>query len=168
VLVEVEVQQALGDDILHLGPLVQAGHGVLEDHLALADDLLVQLLGDLAVDLAALEQDLAPGSGVDAGDGTADGGLARARLAHQGERLALVDVEVDVVDGHELLAPRAEGDLEVLQFNELFSFSHWRGPPSFSCAGSGSSGGARSWAPGGPDTRSWRRGWATHRRRAAP
>ena len=77
-----DVHQALADDVTHLGALVQGGLRVLEDHLDLLDDLLVQRVGDLAVDLLALVQDLAAGSGQDAHDGAADGGLAGAGFAH--------------------------------------------------------------------------------------
>src|SRR5699024_12819682 len=73
--------------------------------------------------------------------------------SHQGEGLPLVDVKVDMVHSHELSVPGPEGDLEVLDFNELFFFSHWHDPPSSSCAGSGSSGDARSWAPDRKSTR---------------
>ena len=140
IFVEMMVQQALGNDILDLGALVQRSHGVLEDHLDLADDLFVQFLGDLAVDLLALEEDVAAGGRVDAADGTANGGLARAGLADQREGLALVDVKIDVVHGHELLFAGAKGDLKVFQLNQLFTLSHlsWNLPSfPFSHAGSG-------------------------------
>ena len=89
VLVQVVVQQTLSHDVLDLGALVQRGHGVLEDHLHLADDLTVQLLGDLAVDLLALEEDVAARGRVDAADGTANGGLAGAGLADQREGFSI-------------------------------------------------------------------------------
>ena len=157
VLVQVVVEQALRHDVLHLGTLVQRCHGVLEDHLHFADDLTVQLFGNFAVDLLALEIDVAAGSGVDAADGTANGGLAGAGLTHQRERLALVDVKIDMVHGHKFLFARAKGDLKVFQLNQLFTLSHlsWNLPSfPFSHEGSGWSAGARSWARAGPDTRS--------------
>ena len=50
ILIKVVVIQALRDDIVYLGPLVQGSHGVLEDHLHLhmepLDGGLVQLAGD--------------------------------------------------------------------------------------------------------------------------
>ena len=97
IFVQVVVQQTLGHDVLDLGALVQGSHGVLEDHLDLADDFLVQLLGDMAIDLLAFEEDVAAGSRVDAADGAANGGLAGAGLADQREGLALVDVEIDMI-----------------------------------------------------------------------
>ena len=124
VLVQVVVEQALRHDVLHLGALVQGRHGILEDHLHLADDLAVQLFGNLAVDLLALEEDVAGGGGVDAADGTANGGLAGAGLTHQRESLALVDVKIDMVHGHKFLFARAKGDLKVFQLNQLFALSH--------------------------------------------
>ena len=68
--------QALGHDVVHLGPLIEGGHGVLEDHLNPPGHLPVQLPGDAAVDLAAVKDHFAPGGRVDADDGPADGGLA--------------------------------------------------------------------------------------------
>ena len=129
VLVEVVVDEALGDDVVHLGPLVQRGHGVLEDHLALLDDLQIQLLGDLPADPAALEEDLAGGHRVDAGDCAANGGLARAGLAHQGEGLPLVDVDVDMVNGDKLFPATSEGNLQVLDLYQLFTLWHSKFPP---------------------------------------
>ena len=99
VLVQMVVDETFGHDVVHLGPLVQGGHGVLEDHLHGADHLGVHLPADLAADPLALEEHLAAGDGVDAHDGTADGGLAAAALAHQGEGLALVDERVAKVAG---------------------------------------------------------------------
>ena len=84
-----DILQALAHDVADLGALVQGGLRVLEDHLDLTDDLFVQFLGDLAVDLLALEEDVAAGSRIDAADGTANGGLAGAGLADQREGLAL-------------------------------------------------------------------------------
>ena len=164
IFVEMMVQQALSNDILHLGALIQRSHGILEDHLDLTDDLLVQFLGNLAVDLLALEEDVAAGGRVDAADGTANGGLTGAGLADQREGLALIDVKVDMIDSNKFLLTGAKGDLKVFQLNQLFAFSHlsWRLPSfPFSHAGSGWSAAAQSWERAGPDTRSLRRGSRT-------
>ena len=118
VFVQVVVDQAFGHYVVHLGALVQGCHGILEDHLQGADHLGIHLLGDAAADALALKQYLALGDGVDAHDGAADSGLAAAALAHQSERFALVYLEVHVVDRHELLAPAAEGDLQVLDLEQ--------------------------------------------------
>ena len=126
------VQQALGHDVVHLGALVQRGHGVLEDHLDLLGDFFVQLPGNLSVDFFALVDDFAVGHGVDADDGAADGGLAGAGLTHQAEGLALVDVKGDAVDGHELVPLGTEGDLHVSDADQDFIqlFRHCRCLPS--------------------------------------
>ena len=129
VLIQMVVDQALGDDVVHLGPLIQGSHGVLEDHLAFLDDLLIQLLADLPADALALEQDLPGRYRVDAGNGAANGGLARAGLAHQGEGLPLVDVEVDVVNGDERFPAASEGNLQVLNLYQLFTLWHSKFPP---------------------------------------
>ena len=114
ILVQVEVVQALGDDVLNGGALVQAGGGVLEDHLDLPDDLAVVLAGELAGYLFALVIDCAGGAGVDADDGAADGGLAGAGFAHEGEGLALINVEADVFDGLERLFAASEYHVQIL------------------------------------------------------
>ena len=58
-----DVHQALAHDVADLGALVQGGLGVLEDHLDLLDDLLIQRMRNFAVDLLALVQDLAARGG---------------------------------------------------------------------------------------------------------
>ena len=116
--VEVEVTQALGNDVVHGSPLIQAGCGVLEDHLDVADDLPVQGVGDLSGDAHALVVDLASGQGVDPDDGPADGGLARAGLAHQGVGLPLVDVKGGVLYGPHGVFALAESDVHILQGKE--------------------------------------------------
>ena len=103
--VGLDILQALAHDVADLGALVQGGLRVLEDHLDLLDDLLVQLSGDLAVDLLALVQNLAARGGQDAHDGAADGGLAGAGFAHQTKGLALVNFKVGTVHGLEALRP---------------------------------------------------------------
>ena len=110
-----EIVQALGNDIVHGGPLVQGSGGVLEDHLDVADDLPVQAVGNLAGDAHALVQDFARGAGVDPDHGPANGGLAGTGLADQGEGLSLVDVEGSILDGLEGFVPLAEGDVHIPQ-----------------------------------------------------
>ena len=113
-----DILQALAHDVADLGTLVQGGLRVLEDHLDLLDDLLVQLAGNLAVDLLALVQDLAARGGQDAHDGAADGGLAGAGFAHQTKGLTLVNFKVGTVHGLEGLAAGAVGHLEVLDLKQ--------------------------------------------------
>ena len=112
--IEMEVVEALGHAVLDSGPLVQRGGGVLEDHLDIADHVAVLLPADLAGDALALELDFACAAGIDPKDGAAERGLAGAGLAHQSEGLALVDVEVGVLHGHELLFAGTEGDVHML------------------------------------------------------
>ena len=47
-VVEVEVVQPLGDDVVHRRALVERGGGVLEHHLDVADHLAVEAVGYLA------------------------------------------------------------------------------------------------------------------------
>ena len=81
----------------------------------------IHLSGNLAVNLLALEDHLARGGRVDADDCTADGRLAGARLAHQTESLAFVDVEADVIDGLESVLALTEADVHILDRKEDFA-----------------------------------------------
>ena len=148
-----DVHQALAYDVAHLGALVQGGLGVLEYHLNFLDDLLVQRVGDLAVYLLALIEHLAARGGQDAHDGPADGGLARAGLAHQTEGLAFIDGEVCVLDGLVSLAAGAVGHFEVFYLDQNFAFvCHVICPP---LAASAQRRAVLSWVRGGREARSW-------------
>ena len=90
--------EGLGDEVAAGQTGVQRREGVLEDHL----DVLAQLRELLALevkDVLALKLDGARSCLVEHGHSTAQGGLAAARLADDAERLALVQVEVDVGHG---------------------------------------------------------------------
>ena len=113
--------QAFGDDVVDLGALVQGGHGILEDHLDLVGDLAIQLLGDAAGDLLAVELDGAAAGGVHADDAAANGGFAGAGFAHDAEGLALVDIEADALHGLEALAAGTEGHLQVANLEDHFA-----------------------------------------------
>ena len=115
VLVELEVVQALGNNVVHGSPLVQGSGRVLEHHLDVPDDLPVQALGGLAGNADALVLDLTGGAGVDPDHGPADGGLAGAGLAYQGEGLALVNVKAGILDGPDGAVALAEGDVHIFQ-----------------------------------------------------
>ena len=91
--------QWLGEDVEHRKPWVERRHRVLEHDLQVAPDRLalgsrLQVLGGLAEDddLALLRLD-------EVEDLQQRRRLAAPRLADEAERLALPDVEVDVVDG---------------------------------------------------------------------
>src|SRR5438876_4639217 len=104
---------------------IQRGHGLLEDHRDLFAADLPHLRGGQAEEVLAVVDDLAlhdaPGRLRDEPH-DAQGGdrLARTRLADDAERLALVDVEADAVDGaHDALVGE-EVCLESLDFEEPF------------------------------------------------
>ena len=109
-----EVVQTFGNNVVNLGAFVEAGHGILEDHLALADDVFILFLADLAVHALTTEENFAIGGGVDTHQRTADGGLTGAGLANQRERFTLINGEVHIINGHKLLAAGAKGDLQIL------------------------------------------------------
>src|SRR5690606_38108955 len=62
-----------------------------------------QLAGLELVDTLAVDADAAGGGRIQAADQVQQGGLARARRAHQGEEIATLDVEVDAVQHLDLL-----------------------------------------------------------------
>ena len=121
ILEELEVVQALGNDVVDGSTLVQGSSGILEDHLNVTDDLTVQAAGGLAGDAHALVLDLAGSQGVDADDGAADGGLAGAGLADQGEGLTLVNIKRGVLNGANRIVALAEGDVHILQAQQNLS-----------------------------------------------
>ena len=101
---------------------VEVGHGVLGHQ---ADGGAAQggeLLGAQMSDVAALEADRAAGdptgSGQQPDDGVGQGGLARARLPHDGDRLAGVEGQVRLAHGRDEPGRGAEGDLQVADLQE--------------------------------------------------
>ena len=88
----------LGDDVADRHARVQRGVGVLEDHLQVAAHLAHLATVELR-QVLALEDHLAGGRLVELQDGATGRGLAATGLAHQTERLTLLDVEGDAVDG---------------------------------------------------------------------
>src|SRR5215210_4425027 len=103
---------------------VQRRHRLLEDHrdVVAADPLQLRLL-ELG-EVAALEEDPRargdPAGPVDQAHHRERGHrLAAARLADDGERVALVDPEVDPVDRAQEALPRVEAGAEVLDLEQL-------------------------------------------------
>ena len=115
---EVEVIQALGNDVIHGGPLVQGRGGILEHHLDIPDDLPVQGMGNLSGDAHTLIVDLAASQGIDPDYGAADGGLAGTGLAHQGEGLPLINVKRRILNGADRVIPLTEGNVHIFQGQE--------------------------------------------------
>ena len=97
------------------GPVAVEGRvGVLEDHLD-GPLGLRRTLGALAGDRLAVQRDLAAAVGrVDAQHGLGQRRLARARLAHQAERLAVVHAEVHADQRRDRLARLLEGLRDVV------------------------------------------------------
>src|SRR5258708_6342399 len=123
----------LRDLLAHREHGIQRGHRLLEDHRDLFATDLPHLRGGQAEEVLAVVDDLAlhDASGRLRNEPHhAEGGdrLARARLADDAQRLALVDVEVDAVDGaHDALVGE-EVRLESFDFEEPFGHgaSRWR------------------------------------------
>jgi hypothetical protein len=109
--------ERLADDVADRHPWVQRGVGVLQHDL----DVPSQLPEPLPVhreDVLALEQRLPGGRLLEPHQELRQGGLPAARLTHEPERLATVQVERDTVDGlhvaHRLLEDDTFGEGEVL------------------------------------------------------
>ena len=115
ILVQMEIVQALGNDIVHCRPFVQGCGGILENHLDVPDHFPVQGLGDFPGNTDALVKDLACGAGIDPDYRPADRRLSRAGFSDQGERLALQNIERRVFDRADRIVPFSEGDVHILQ-----------------------------------------------------
>ena len=101
---------------------VEVGHGVLRHQ---ADGGAAQggeILGAQVGDVTALEADRAAGDSTGSGqqpdDGMGQGGLSRARLPHDGDRLAGVEGQVRLAHGRDEPGRGAEGDLQVADLQE--------------------------------------------------
>ena len=103
--------QTLADDVLHLLTGIQGSHGILEDHLHLGPQHIVGILVQTAADFRVVEQNLSLGGVIEPDDGTSDGGLSGAGLAHEAIGLTGVDLEAHIVHG---LHREALGNLEIL------------------------------------------------------
>jgi hypothetical protein len=127
-------RERLADDRADRLARVQRRVRVLEDHLRVAAELDQLLRLDVG-DLLALELDRAAGRIEQAQQQAAGGRLAAARLAHQAERLAALDVEGDAVDGvhgADLLAEDQPGGerevlLEIADLVQRLAAAHVRG-----------------------------------------
>jgi hypothetical protein len=87
----------LGNDVAHFHARVERAVRVLEDHLH-APAQRDQLAALHAVDVLAVEQDLAGSRPFEPQDAASGRGLAAAALTNQPQRLAALDVEIDAVD----------------------------------------------------------------------
>lgn len=124
--------QTLGNDLPHLFAGVQAGHGILKDHLHLGAQLLVLLGVQIAGNIHPVEQNLPGGGLVQADHAAADGALAAAALAHQTVGFARVDYEVHTVHRlHGELVAALEILLQTLDFQKGCSFFHCQIPSFF-------------------------------------
>jgi len=92
------------------------GHVAAEEVGLLGDHAQALAVGREVVgaDVHAVDQDRARRGVVEAGDELDEGGLARAGLAHQGDRLAWRHVQGDVVQGRAVRALVGEGDVAEL------------------------------------------------------
>ena len=109
-------KQGLADDVADGHAAVEAGVGVLEDHLHAAA-LTAQGAALEMRQVAALVEHAAGGGPDELQDGAPGGALAAAAFADQAERLAAPDLEVDAVDrvhgAHLVPKDDAAGDGEV-------------------------------------------------------
>ena len=97
---------------------IERRHGVLEDHGDVRAPELAQLVVGRVEDLGALVADRSGlgrrGAGEEPHDGPGQHGLPGAGLAHDAQRLALLELERHALDGTQRAAAGGEGDLEVV------------------------------------------------------
>ena len=86
-----------------------------------------KLMGLLSVERYAVEQYRALGGRIHAGEQVEHRGLARAVGADQAQQLALIDPDVEIVDGFQ--AAEADAQLFCLQYRDSLFFSHGSLPP---------------------------------------
>ena len=121
VLVQVEVIQALGNNVVNRCALVQRSSGILENHLDIPDDFTVQGTGGFAGNANALVPDFALGQGIDPDDGTTDGGLTGAGFTNQREGFTFVNIKGCVLNSSDGIFTLTESDIHVLQRQQYFS-----------------------------------------------
>ena len=90
--------QRLGQDIGDPLTRIERAVGVLENDLDLAAHLGAET-GLRDVDLLALDEKVTRGRRIDHRDDAREGRLAAAALADNGQRLALLDLQADALDG---------------------------------------------------------------------
>ena len=121
-------QHGLGQLLADLHDGVQAGQRVLEDHAQLVAAVLVELILLQLQQIHALIEDGARAhhgvGGQDAHQRPRRDRLAGAGFAHDGQRLALVQVEVDAPHRAHHALVGAEGNRQVLRLKDLFSLVH--------------------------------------------
>ena len=113
---------------------VQAGVGVLENHLVILLKLLL-LLGARLFPVLSLIQNLSGGFGVNAEDGAAQRGLAAAGLSDQAQGLSFIDIQRDPVHRlHRAFVGSGEIFAQILYLKQHLLF-HYLLPPSRTCCG---------------------------------
>src|SRR5690606_41030543 len=95
----------------------------LEDHLHLAAHLLTDAAAR-NVHLLALDQQLARGRRVDERQDAREGRLAGAGLADDRQRLALLDLEIGILDGMHRPAATEERTPDVVVANDMPGFEN--------------------------------------------
>ena len=122
--------QTLADDFSHLFPGVQAGHGILKDHLHLGAQGLSRFLVQPAADILAVEENLTGGRLIKPDNAAADGGLSGAGFAHKAVGLAGVDVKADPIHGPDGVAGvDLEVLFQILYLQKRLFFAHFTLPP---------------------------------------
>ena len=110
---------ALRNDSAHRHTGIQRSIGVLKNNLGLPG-IGKAVPGVLEIDFLIAIENLALGGVVDTHDHAAQSGLTAAGLAHHAQSLAFVNVQGDIIHGHQGLAGAyAEMLGDVLQSNEL-------------------------------------------------
>ena len=114
ILVQMKVVQPFRNAVVNRRTLIERSGRILEDHLDVADNLPLLLLGDLAIDFLALEKNFAIRRRCQTDNRPRRRCLTRTGFTDKSKCLALVDLEVCVLDSPEaMLAVIVEGNLEM-------------------------------------------------------
>ena len=117
-------EEGLCDQLLHGHAGIQAGVGVLEDHLHILADLL-ELLALALGDILSVKNNPSGGGLVQAKHRAAKSRLATSGLTHHAQRLTLLDLQGDAVHGVQLsLLVDLKILCEILHLNQCLAHDH--------------------------------------------
>ena len=114
---------ALANNLLDRHARIQAGNGILKDHLHLAGHLTGFFRVQLAVDALAVKPDFAARRLIQADDGASGRRLAAAGFTDQTDRFALLNIEGNIVHclHRRLVLAQIEVFAEVFDLKNVFA-----------------------------------------------
>ena len=117
----IDIQQPFTDNIIHLGTLVQGCHGILEDHLYLLNNLLIQLAADPAVDLISLIDDFPCRNRMNPHDSPPDSSLAGSGLSHDTKGFSPIYLKAYPSDCFKRFTAVSKGNMQIFHIQQNLS-----------------------------------------------